>query len=469
VHIHDYIKFQVDTAGSNFSKWRQILTLLITMYKVVDHITEGVAPSAPSDDWQAVDIHLSLWFMATLTDDLYRLVQGADGRACSTWTRLHRFFLNNGTKRYAFLSKAFRTTSRGDMPVSVYASKLQGIADDLAAIGRPVSDVDLTTQFIDGIGKKFKLEAAILKGPEALPSFANACSHFQLAEIDADAEQADAGAHAYAVHGAGRGAPTGSGVHTSGGHTNQPRMPGVSPNYRGKNPIPGYRPATQQPQHYGDGGRGRGMAGGRGTGDHSNSRGGNQHPWYGVFAPVGMSLPVGAPPPARASWVPPNFSGVLGSRPGAPTQAYPVMQSPAPSAPAAPSAPSYQLQYPSPAYQTQSWDHNTMLQHAPSYGSAFPAYGGDWIMDSGATSHVTGTQGNLTTSHSPFELKSHHIIVGNGKRLPVVATGTTQLTPTSFSLNNVLVSLISSPTSSALAHSFVITSAPLNLIHLASL
>jgi hypothetical protein len=110
-----------------------------------------------------------------------------------------------------------------------------------------------------------------------------------------------------------------------------------------------------------------------------------------------------------------------------------------------------------------------MLQHAPSYGSAFPAYGGDWIMDSGATSHVTGTQGNLTTSHSPFELKSHHIIVGNGKRLPVVATGTTQLTPTSFSLNNVLVSLISSPTSSALAHSFVITSAPLNLIHLASL
>jgi hypothetical protein len=258
VHIHDYIKFQVDTAGSNFSKWRQILTLLITMYKVVDHITEGVAPSAPSDDWQAVDIHLSLWFMATLTDDLYRLVQGADGRACSTWTRLHRFFLNNGTKRYAFLSKAFRTTSRGDMPVSVYASKLQGIADDLAAIGRPVSDVDLTTQFIDGIGKKFKLEAAILKGPGALPSFANACSHFQLAEIDADAEQADAGAHAYAVHGAGRGAPTGSGVHTSGGHTNQPRMPGVSPNYRGKNPIPGYRPATQQPQHYGDGGRGRG-------------------------------------------------------------------------------------------------------------------------------------------------------------------------------------------------------------------
>ncbi|KAK1648322.1 hypothetical protein QYE76_066127 [Lolium multiflorum] len=220
-------------------------------------------------------------------------------------------------------------------------------------------------------------------------------------------------------------------------------MPGVSPNYRGKNPIPGYRPATQQPQHYGDGGRGRGggMAGGRGAGDHSNPRGGNQHPWYGVFAPVGMSLPVGAPPPARPSWVPPNFSGVLGSRPGAPTQAYPVMQSPAPSAPAAPSAPSYQLpQYASPPYQAPSWDHNTMLQHAPSYGSAFPAYGGDWIMDSGATSHVTGTQGNLTTSHSPFELKSHHIIVGNGKRLPVVATGTTQLTPTPFSLNNVLVS-----------------------------
>jgi histone deacetylase 1/2 len=80
-----------------------------------------------------------------------------------------------------------------------------------------------------------------------------------------------------------------------------------------------------------------------------------------------------------------------------------------------------------------------MLHQAPSYGAAFPAHG-DWIMDSGATSHVTGNQGTLTTFHSPLERQSQHIIVGNGSRLPVVATGSAQLTSHPFHLHNVLVS-----------------------------
>jgi hypothetical protein len=71
-------------------------------------------------------------------------------------------------------------------------------------------------------------------------------------------------------------------------------------------------------------------------------------------------------------------------------------------------------------HQPMSWDNNAMLQSAPSYGSAFKQYEGEWIMDSGATSHVTGNQGNLSHAHSPLELYRHHIVVGNGSRLPVL-------------------------------------------------
>jgi hypothetical protein len=111
----------------------------------------------------AINIHISLWFMATLSDDLYRLVSGGDGRACSTWSKLTRFFLDNEASRYMFLSKAFRSTPSGDLPISTYASKLQRIADNLASIGCPVDDRDLTLQFIDGLGDKFKLQAEIMK------------------------------------------------------------------------------------------------------------------------------------------------------------------------------------------------------------------------------------------------------------------------------------------------------------------
>jgi hypothetical protein len=45
---------------------------------------------------------------------------------------------------------------------------------------------------------------------------------------------------------------------------------------------------------------------------------------------------VGTPFPPRLPWIPPNASGVLGPRPGAPTQVYPAMYSPTPVPPQPP-------------------------------------------------------------------------------------------------------------------------------------
>ncbi|KAK1629562.1 hypothetical protein QYE76_003877 [Lolium multiflorum] len=346
VNIQTYVKFQVNVADVNFSKWRQILKLLLTMYSVMDHVTEGAAPRDPDAGWRAVDIHLSLWFMTTLTEDLHRLVQGSDGSALSTWTRLHNFFLNNQTSRYLYLSKAFRNTPRGDMTVATYASKLQSIADDLDAIGRPVDDRDLALQFLDGLGKGYKLQAEILKGN--LPSFADCCSRIQLAEIDND----DAPAQVYAAH----GHPGGSGsAHHGGNHSNSAsRAPGVSPNYRGNNPIPGYRPgggSGGSPQQDGRG-RGRGYPGGHGGATPNTGRGfdyggrgrgsTSQEPWVGYFAPMGAPFPP-ARSPWSASWTAPNAAGVLGSRPGPHSQAYHAV----PSGPSSSSSPAYAAPAPS--------------------------------------------------------------------------------------------------------------------------
>jgi hypothetical protein len=68
VDIATHIDFKVSASGANLSRWKQVLTLLLTMYKCLDHVTEGTAPAAPSDDWLADDIHIYLWFMRTLAD-----------------------------------------------------------------------------------------------------------------------------------------------------------------------------------------------------------------------------------------------------------------------------------------------------------------------------------------------------------------------------------------------------------------
>jgi hypothetical protein len=68
-----------------------------------------------------------------------------------------------------------------------------------------------------------------------------------------------------------------------------------------------------------------------------------------------------------------------------------------------------------------------------------PSIVGDWLMDSGATSHMASDAGILL-SHSlpPF---SSHFTVGNGVSLPISSTGHTTLPLSScpFALNNVLI------------------------------
>lgn len=79
-----------------------------------------------------------------------------------------------------------------------------------------------------------------------------------------------------------------------------------------------------------------------------------------------------------------------------------------------------------------------MYHAAPSYGSAFPPHV-DWIMDMGASSHVTGDPGILIKS-SLLAPNSLHIVVRNGAHLPVIAVGNAHLPPRPFYLNHILLS-----------------------------
>jgi hypothetical protein len=99
------------------------------------------------------------------------------------------------------------------MTIAMYASKFQSIANDLAAIGRLMDDHDFTLLFIDGLGKKFNLQAKILK--LYLPSFVDACSSLQLAKVTINDRQLSTGSHALAVHG-DRGHTSSGGGHGGG-------------------------------------------------------------------------------------------------------------------------------------------------------------------------------------------------------------------------------------------------------------
>lgn len=138
----------------------------------------------------------------------------------------------------------------------------------------------------------------------------------------------------------------------------------------------------------------------------------------------------------RGSWRPPSgaapvvtvagtFQGILGARP------------PAPAAPAYPQAhPATTTATPSP-----QWDQaalitalNQMSLHPPT------TPGGDWIFDSGASSHMGFGSGISFTPTNPSSPSS--IDVGNGALLPITGVGSTSFpTPSRpLSLLEILIS-----------------------------
>jgi hypothetical protein len=65
----------------------------------------------------------------------------------------------------------------------------------------------------------------------------------------------------------------------------------------------------------------------------------------------------------------------------------------------------------------------------------------DWIVDSGASSHVTGKTSNITSTHYALGHEYQHIIVDDGSKLSILAVGSVQIYSLPFHLQNVLVSL----------------------------
>jgi hypothetical protein len=143
----------------------------------------------------------------------------------------------------------------------------------------------------------------------------------------------------------------------------------------------------------------------------------------------------------------PPVPGLLGSRPPNHQAFFTATPPYAPAYNAAP--PSYAPAYGyalayggAPAYAPQqpAWDPAlyATLQQAPAPGAY--AGGGDWFLDSGASTHMAAHPGNL--SHSFPTSTDSRIIVGNGAGLPISHIGSTNFPSSSrpLSLNNVIVS-----------------------------
>ena len=272
------------------------------------------------------------------------------------------------------------------------------LADQLAGVGSPVSNQRLVLQLVVGLNDAYDNVASLIQQRDPLPPFYTARSMLTL-------EESRKSQHL----GSSNNALLATSDSLLGESSDDPAE---------KSPPPP-RHNQQQPHR----GRGRGGRGGRGTGGWSRGRGrppsqfsghpqqprydpspyyfyGPQYNTYGPPPSYGYPPPWSPEPcpyptaPPRPSQCPPSTPGLLGPRP---IQAYAVTVEPGPA-----------------PYEYTDIDSamHTMTLAPPD---------DNWYMDTGATSHMTGDSGTLSSYFNSSINKT--ILVGNGNTIPVYGDG----------------------------------------------
>ena len=415
-NIKNLIPIILDLQSSNYSKWRGYVLLILGRFELKDHVLSDVSRF---DDpaWSRMDCVVVSWLFNTISPDLLDVIHERDGiSARAAWLGIEQQFLNNRESHAMLLDAEFRTLSQGALSIDDYCRKMKGMADALADLGEPVHDHTLVLNILRGLNERFQFMAQFITRQKPFPSFADVRADLRLAELNM--------------------APS---TPPSALVTSTSSKPPAS------QPASGPAP-PRSPQNTGGGsagsgsGRGRRRRGGRGQGgSNSGSPGGSQwpsvfNPWTGSIHMWPGSTPGGSrgPPPrpsssqqvqqhaqmqqhALAAGVPPGYYHQV--PPQAPLPAW---------TPAAPPTP--------PAWSP--WDPQSLANAFSTVTLTPPPNSSDWVIDSGASSHIASNPGMITASPSSSFPSS--IVVGNGATLPVVGTGYSTL-PGPFHLNNVLI------------------------------
>ncbi|KAJ9536397.1 hypothetical protein OSB04_un000432 [Centaurea solstitialis] len=414
-NIKNHISITLEMENVQYATWAELFKIHARSHKVYHHIIkpESRKEKVPATDeekelWATLDATVLQWIYATISNDLLHTILEPDSTAMEAWNRLRDIFQDNKHSRAVTLEQEFSHTHMEDFPTaSAYCQRLKVLADQLKNVGAPVTNDRLVLQMVAGLTEAFSGVGTLLRQTDPLPKFYQARSMLILEEAGVAKKASQASPTAMPVmyrdtddsHAAGyQPSPR----HNDGGQQGNRRGPPRGNSGGGNRNRNGSR------------------GGGRGRGGNNNSRGGGsqqngRQQWSWPWAPWGM-------PPCpypTAPWVRPPHStspqpGILGPRP---QQAYTATGTPS-------------------AQQQQSPSLTDIESAMYTLGMTPPDT--NWYMDTGATSHMTSTQGNLS---SYFNLSNRGgIVVGSGHSIPIHGYGHTYLSPPNppFTLKHVL-------------------------------
>jgi hypothetical protein len=326
---------------------------------------DAFVPAHPEDPvWEQTDYAIKSWLYTSVNDSVLDLaIDNEDQTACALYTAIANLFNDNKESRAIYLSNEFHTVVQGDSSVADYCQRVKSLTDSLHDVDHGVSETQLVLNLLRGLNPKFSNTANNITNTTPFPSFSKARSMLALKESMIANETKVVSETALTATASTSPCPPGGCAGTGNTGANQGGRGG------------------------GGGNRGRDGRNGRGRG--RNNRGG------GTSGNSGQG-------PALWRTPPPTDAGLLGSAPSVFQSAYNTTYAP--------------LQMPSASVlpPPAQWDQAALVA---ALNNMAPPSQARWVMDSGATSHMSSDNGivpSLIPLPSPV-----FVTVGNGKQVPV--------------------------------------------------
>lgn len=351
-------------------QWVRAFSAVFGQYGLGDHI-DGHNPPQGDSDWVQNDCAIVSWLYNRLSPDLLTTVSTDDDTAYSLWHGIRDLFRSNRSTRSVYLNSEFRTFLQGDLSILAYCTRMKTMADRLGDLGTPITNNDLVQNIIRGLNPRFHNYVPHLTGRRRLPAFHKAHSKLQMEEHRLDESDKLQAASALVAQAYRSGiaqqsspsppvdvAPPGNNARSSSSTSTPPKKkrkkPASTTGTTSSTPrLPASTPAP--------------------TGFSPTI-----NPWTGMVQACPM-------PPAQSP-----STGLLGAHPPSLPQAHVASNTGA-------SPPANQMDPQLLAALT-----NLSLQHSNT--------GGDWFLDTGASSHMASGSGILSTS-TPTPLLSTSLSV----------------------------------------------------------
>ncbi|KAK1663119.1 hypothetical protein QYE76_051278 [Lolium multiflorum] len=363
--------------AGNYTKWAIYMRASLGRAGLIGHV-DGTTAAAPTDAaWASADYTVLNVLHAAIDEDVADMVLSRDQTARQLWLAVLELFSANKASKAIYLDFDFRQLVQGASSITEYCRSQKKIADALSENDSPVSDRTLVLNTLRGLAPRFSSAATVISMTDPLPSFLRVRSMLLMEEM----QQANAATTAASTALVAQARPQ--------------QVACTGPGCRGDSNTGKPKPATKP------------------KGKPAGKQGGA--PRAATPAPTGPWMCFS---PGVVPWRAPSGPGILGPRPQAHFTAAPTAAPVYQSAPASSSSP--------------TWDNAGLIAALNSLYEQ-----GGWVMDSGATSHMTNDEGNILFS-APLSTP-HFVTVGNGSSVPISSSGYTSFRSPSgqiFKLNH---------------------------------